>query len=125
MKTYLTFIGFVLMALGVYLFIRRLNAQLHGSATIGRIVGHESRTDDDVVFYLPIVEFADSRGTVHRFTSVAGSSNQSPSVGATVRVRYSPENPSVAYIQSFLHMWVAPLACAVLAAAAFSVWLQH
>ena len=121
MKTYLTFIGFAFLALAACLFIRRLSTRLHGGASVGRVVGHESRTDDDAVFYLPIVEFADSRGTVHRFTSVAGGSSQSPAVGATVRVRYLPENPSVAYIQSFLHMWAAPL-CAVLGGGAFATW---
>lgn len=125
MKTYLTFIGYAFLALAAYLFIRRLSAQLRGSATVGRVVGHESRTDDGAVFYLPIVEFADLRGTVHRFTSVAGSASESPVVGATVRIRYLPENPSVAYIQSFLHMWAAPLACAVLGAGALAVWWQR
>jgi Protein of unknown function (DUF3592) len=124
-KAYFTFIGFALLALAGYLFIRRLSTRLHGNATVGRVVGHDSRTDDDAVFYLPIVEFADWRGTVHRFTSVAGRSSRLPAVGATVRICYRPENPSVAYIQSFLHMWAAPLACAVLGAAALAVWWQH
>lgn len=125
MKAYFTLIGFALLALAAYLFIRRLSTQLLGSATVGRVVGHESRTDDDAVFYLPIVEFVDSRGKVHRFTSVAGGSSQSPAVGATVSIRYLQENPGVAYIQSFLHMWAAPLACAVLGVGAFAVWWHH
>lgn len=74
--------------------------------------------DDDTIYFLPIVEFRDSRGTPHRFTSVAGRSSATPVVGTAVSVRYLPGNPEVAYIQTFLHMWAAPLAFAVLGAAA-------
>lgn len=118
MSAYLTFTGIALLAFAAFLFVRRLSALLRGSATVGRVVGHESRTDEDTTSYLPIIEFTDARGTVHRFTSVAGGSTQLPAVGASVRVRYLPDNPKVAYIQSFLHMWAAPLACAVLGAGA-------
>jgi hypothetical protein len=34
------------------------------------------RTIDEEVSYLPIVEFTDSRGALHRFTSAAGGSNR-------------------------------------------------
>src|SRR5262245_41131453 len=103
---FVAFVGFVFLALATYLFIRRLFTRLRGSATVGRVVGHESRKDDDGgVSYFPIVEFADLRGAVHRFRSFAGSSGESPAVGAMVRVRYLPQNPRMAYIQSFLHMW--------------------
>jgi hypothetical protein len=123
-KAYFAFIGVACLGLAVYLLGRRVWAQLHGDVATGRVVGHASRTDEDAVSYLPIVEFADSRGVVHRFTSVAGGSRRSPAVGAAVRVRYLPENPGVAYIQSFLHMWAAPLAFAVLGTAALVAWWQ-
>jgi hypothetical protein len=123
--SYFAYIGTVLLALAAYLFIRRMLTHSRGRAAVGRVIGHESRTDDDTDFYLPVVEFADSRGVVHRFTSVAGGSSPQPSVGAFVRVRYLAENPTVAYIQSFLHMWAAPLACAVLGAASLLAWWHH
>jgi hypothetical protein len=122
MRAYFAFVGVAFLGLAVYLLGRRLSAQLRGDVVIGQIVGHESRTDDESISYLPIVEFADSRGVVHRFTSVAGGSSRSPAVGATVRVRYLADSPGVAYIQTFLHMWAAPLAFAVLGAAALAVW---
>ena len=122
MKTYFGLIGVACFGLAVYLLSWRLRAQLHGDIATGRVVGHESRTDEGAVSYLPIVEFADSQGVVHRFTSVAGGSSRSPAVGATVHVRYLPHNPAVAYIQSFLHMWAAPLAFAVLGTAALVAW---
>ena len=50
---------------------------------------------------------------------------RTPVVGATVRVRYLPSNPTVAYIQSFLHMWAAPVACALLGIGALAALRQH
>jgi hypothetical protein len=35
---------------------------------------------DEEVSYLPIVEFTDSRGNPHRFTSVGGGSSRTPVV---------------------------------------------
>jgi hypothetical protein len=111
-KAYLAAVGVAMLILAAVLFVRRLSALL--CAPI-----------DEEVSYLPIVEFTDSRGHLHRFTSVAGGSSSTPAVGATVRVRYLPSNPTVAYIQSFLHMWAAPLACAVLGVGALAVLWQH
>ena len=125
MKTYLAAVGVAMLILAAILFIRRLSALLRGASALGRVQGHEVRTFDEEVSYLPIVEFTDSRGHLHRFTSVAGGSSRTPVVGATVRVRYLPSNPTVAYIQSFLHMWAAPLACAVLGVGALAVLWQH
>ena len=125
LRTYLTFVGAVFIVAAAYLFVRRLSAQLTGRAAVGRVLGHEQRADDEDTSYFPIVEFTDSRGRVHRFTSVAGGSSASPAVGTTVRVRYLPEDPKVAYIQSFLHMWAAPLALAALGAGALVARWQH
>lgn len=126
MQTYLTIIGVAFLVLAGYLFLRRLSAQFRGEAAAGRVVGHEERKDDEATSsYHPIVEFTDLAGAVHRFTSVAGGSDRAPAVGAAVRVRYVPEDPGVAYVQSFLHMWAAPLACAVLGAGALVARCQE
>jgi hypothetical protein len=124
-KTYLVVVGVVLLILAVVLLVRRVAALLRGTSAVGRVQGHEARTSDDGVAYLPVVEFADSKANLHRFTSVAGSSDRSPSVGTTVRVRYLRSNPKVAYVQSFLHMWAAPLALAVLGLGALAVLWQQ
>jgi hypothetical protein len=114
-----------MLILAAVLFVRRLSALLRGASALGRVQGHEVHTIDEEVSYLPIVEFTDSRGHLHRFTSVAGGSRRTPAVGATVRVRYLPGNPTVAYIQSFLHMWAAPVACALLGVGALAALWQH
>ena len=72
------------------------------------------RDIDDSVRYLPVVSFTDHEGRAHRFTSVAGRSGPTPPVGTAVKVRYDRSNPGFALISSFLHMWAAPLAMAVL-----------
>lgn len=125
MKAYLTALGTALLVLAVVLFVRRLSAALRGASALGCVRGHEERESEDGVSYLPIVEFTDAAGNVHRFTSVAGRADRTPAVGAVVRVRYLPSDPKVAYLQSFLHMWAAPLACAVLGAAALAVQWQQ
>jgi Protein of unknown function (DUF3592) len=124
LKTYFLVVGTMLLVLAMTLFYRRLSAMLQGVSVVGRVVDHEARTIDDSTSYLPVVEFNDAQGKQIRFTSVAGGSGRQPKVGAEVRVRYLRANPKIVYIQSFLHMWAAPVACAVLGLAAISVpWL--
>ena len=124
MRALLAVVGVALLVLAVALFVRRLSALLRGASTVGHVQGHEARASDEEVSYMPIVEFADSKGNLHRFTSVAGGSSRTPEVGAAVRVRYLRTNPKVAYIHSFVHMWAAPCALAVLGACALAVLWQ-
>lgn len=125
MRLYFALIATLLIAGATWLFFRRLTVAAKGISVTGLVVAHETRDDDGTVFYLPVVAFVDQSGVQRRFTSVAGGSQASPSVGAKVRVRYLPENPSVAYVVSFLHMWAAPVALLVLGAAAIVGTLQE
>jgi hypothetical protein len=70
------------------------------------------------------VTFADLEGRTHQFTSPAGGTRKHPPIGAEVKVRYQRANPSTAYIASFLHMWAAPIALALLGGAALAAYLQ-
>jgi len=120
-RFYFVAVGTVLLGVSIYLFIRRLAALLFGVSTVGRIEGHAAHTLDDSIAYHPIVTFIDESDRSHRFRSTAGASSRSPAVGADVRVRYLPSNPEIVYVESFLHMWAAPLGCAVLGLAALAV----
>ena len=123
-KTYFLVVGITLLVLAAVLFYRRLLAVLQGVSAIGRIVDHEARTVDDSTTYLPVVEFLDLQGKQIRFTSVAGGTERHPKVGAEVTVRYLRTNPKIVYIQSFLHLWAAPVGCAVLGFTAIAaLWL--
>ncbi len=121
METYLTVVGIAFLILAAVLLVRRLSALMRGASALGSVQGHEMRRLEEEVYYHPVVEFTDGAGHRQRFTSVAGRSRKTPVVGTTVRVRYLPDDPTVAYIQSFLHMWAAPLVCAVLGVAALAV----
>jgi Protein of unknown function (DUF3592) len=124
LQAYFLVVGITLLVLAAVLFYRRLSAMMHGVSVVGRVVGHEARTNDDSKSYLPVVEFLDVQGRQVRFTSLAGGSDRQPKVGAEVTVRYLRSNPKVVYIQSFLHMWAAPIACAVLGLAAIAaLWV--
>jgi hypothetical protein len=70
------------------------------------------------------VSFTDREGHARRFTSVAGRAGPTPPVGTAVTVRYDPSNPQYALISSFLHMWAAPLAMAVMGFCSFLVFWQ-
>jgi uncharacterized membrane protein YhiD involved in acid resistance len=125
LQTYFLAVGTTLLVLAAVLFYRRLSTKIRGISTVGRVVDHEVRTMDDSTSYQPVVEFLDAQGMLHRFTSVAGGTDRHPKVGAEVTVRYLRSNPKVVYIQSFLHMWAAPVACAVLGLSAIAaLWLQ-
>ncbi|MEQ1545493.1 DUF3592 domain-containing protein [Methyloglobulus sp.] len=124
LQTYFLVVGITLLVLAAVLFYRRLSTKIRGISTVGQVVDHEVRTIDDSTSYLPVVEFHDLQGMLHRFTSVAGGSDRHPKVGAEVTVRYLRSNPKVVYIQSFLHMWAAPIACTVLGLAAIAaLWV--
>jgi hypothetical protein len=114
MRYYLALIGVALLAGAGWLFLRRLALMIDGVVTAGRVESFEERSDDESTSYHPVVVFRDQEHRLHRFTSVAGGSSQSPPVGTTVPVRYLRSNPDSAVISSFLHMWAAPVALAVL-----------
>jgi hypothetical protein len=122
-KTYFLFIGVASFGLALWLLARRLRVFLGGASATAQVTGHEAREDDGAAYYLPTVVFMDDGGREHRFTSVAGRSTKLPVAGRPVRVRYLPDDPRLAYIDSFLHMWAAPLALAVLGGASVAAYL--
>src|SRR5688500_8636843 len=117
MRLYFAIIGVLFLAGAAWLFVRRMAVAARGVGVTGHVVSHEAREDEGTLHYLPVIIFIDHQGTQRRFTSVAGGSRPSPPVGAAVTVRFLPEDPGVAYVVSFLHMWAAPLAIFVLGAA--------
>lgn len=117
-RVYLGVVGGALVLAALVTAARRLAAMAHGESTQGRVVGHQTSTIDDSTTFSPIVEFTDREHRTRRFVSAAGGASRHPQEGAPVRVRYLRANPDVAFIPTFLHMWAAPLALAVLGCAA-------
>lgn len=124
MKAYFATVGAAALVAAVMLLVRRLRVLWWGEKTDGQVVGHQARTLEDAVFHMPIVSFVDRDGRTQRFTSVAGAAFPHPRVGDAVTVRYDANDPACAYIGTFLHMWAAPLACVILAAAALVVCVK-
>jgi hypothetical protein len=124
MRVYFAGVGGASLVLALWLLRRRLRVWRQGASAMGRVVSFESRIDDESTSYLPVIAFVDQRGQEQRFTSVAGRSHRTPPVGSGVRVRYLRDSPGTAFIASFLHMWAAPLALAVLGAAAIVASLR-
>lgn len=125
MRYYLAFIGIVMLAAAVGLFLRRAALALHGVAAQGWIEAYDARTSErERTSYFPIVVFVDEAGQRHRFTALAGSQQEQADVGTLVTVRYLPGHPERACIQSFLQMWAAPLALALLGGGALVACFQ-
>jgi hypothetical protein len=108
-RVYFAVLAIVFIVGALWLAARRWPVAVGGATVAGKVVAFESREDDGSFYYLPVVTFTDHQGKSHRFTSVAGGTEQRPPIGTTVTVRYLPANPEQAFIASFLHMWAAPL----------------
>jgi hypothetical protein len=87
---------------------------MSGVSTTGTILSHETRTTEEGVGYVPVVEFKDSEGTLRQFVSSSGNFPKRLIIGARVKVLYSQTSPGMAYIDSFWHFWIAPISLAVL-----------
>ena len=124
MRLYFAIVASMAIAAAAWLFVRRLKVAVKGVRVTGYVVAHEVRVDDGSLCYLPVITFVDHCGMRRRFTSVAGNSRQCPPVDTALTVRFLPDNPNIAFVESFLHMWAAPLAMFVLGAAAFVGSLQ-
>ena len=114
MRYYFAIIGIALLGMACWLFWRRFKILMTGVTTTGRVESYESREFDESISYLPVISFTDQLGNRQRFTASAGGSRRTPPIGTTVKVRYDNENPKNAVISSFLNMWAAPIALAVL-----------
>jgi len=113
LRLYFAGVGIACLIAAVWLTVRRVRVVWSGRIAVGRVVAFETRTDEESVSYLPVVAFVDEHGSQRRFTSVAGGSRR-PAIGSAVTVRYLRDDSNTAYVSSFLHMWAAPLAFAIL-----------
>jgi len=113
-RTYFAIVGIAMLAFAAWLYWKRAALALHGVLAQGRVDGFEPFITQDGTSYMPVVTFVDQHGHHRRFTARAGGSGRKPPVGTPVVVRYLPQDPDSACIQSFFQMWAAPLACAML-----------
>lgn len=91
------------------------------TSTQGYVTALVIRTDaDGDLFYYPVVRFVLPDDSRHTVQTDAGSSPPAYSVDDAVTVRYDPEHPDQARIDSFagvLSLWIAPLVTCILGVA--------
>src|SRR5437899_2132994 len=61
--------------------------------TTGRVVAFESRLGRRASVSVPVYEFADRNGRIHRATSITGSSSEPYSIGSDISIFYDPRDP--------------------------------
>jgi hypothetical protein len=79
---------------------------LRGARTVpGVVVGLVEHQEGGEDWFFPRVRFTTSEGAEITFESGMGASGPTPRVGEAVAVRYRPEQPLRAEIESFLALW--------------------
>jgi len=111
-------VGIVVLGIGLgilyflgwrwYTFTRnRITGMLPAEGRVVEIVPRTStgsRRRDRTSFY-PIIEFRTAEGQLIRFEGRSGSNPPSYRIGDAVRVRYNPQLPQDAYIDSWWELW--------------------
>lgn len=120
---WITVFGFVFTLIGIALLIaaarqfgNRRTFLRESARTSGVVVALAENREGGEISYFPEVEFKTSAGRVVRFQSGMGSSHPQQ-VGDIVFVRYRPEQPLRAEIDSFMSLWGTTLVFAVLGTA--------
>ena len=98
--------------LGAFFLFRRSYREVKNwKTTSGTVVGDKVISDPrtQLAQYYPTFQFVADNG--QRVTSVAsvGSSGRRYRVGASVRVLYSPDDPTKAQLSSFTDLWLMPV----------------
>lgn len=87
-----------------------LKFRKEATTTEGTVVDFStSRDNKGKVMYSPIVEYRDLSGTTRQLSSSVSSSSPGYDRGDKVNVRFMPQTPESARIDSFMENWFAPL----------------
>ena len=96
-------------------FARRRSFLRHSAIASGTIVALMENRDRDEISYFPKVKFRTPSGREVTFESEMGATSEA-GVGDVVAVRYRPDQPQVAEIDSFMSLWGLTLLFGVLGA---------
>lgn len=94
-----------------------LKFRKQAQTTEGQVVEYDTEVSESrsngrtkrTTMYRAIFEFRDLSGTTHQVKAGSSSSSKGYAVGAKVPVRFMPDNPDDARIDSFMENWFAPL----------------
>ena len=96
--------GVMLIAAGRQ-FTRRRAFVRHSALASGTIVALIENRERDEISYFPKVRFQTLSGREVVFQSEMAGSSEAGRIGAAVAVRYRPDQPHVAEIDSFMSLW--------------------
>lgn len=102
-------IGGALLLAGGWQFTRRRAFVRQSTTTVGTIVAVTETREHDDISYFPKVRFRTPSGREVTFRSEIGRSWRAGRIGQTVAVRYRPDPPHGAEIDTFVALWGATL----------------
>jgi hypothetical protein len=109
-----TLVGGAMLVAAGRQFARRRAFVRHSAIASGTIVALTENRERDEISYFPKVKFQTPSGREITFQSEMGSSSEAGRIGDTVGVRYRPDQPHVAEIDSFMSLWGLTLLFGVL-----------
>ncbi|MDP3976258.1 MAG: DUF3592 domain-containing protein [bacterium] len=114
-------VGLLMMGGAGYFILQTIQFIRVSVTTTGVVTDIQSYRGNDDTTYSSIVTFAPKRGEEITFTQSSSSSWIPYNIGDTVPVRYNPENPKDAEINSFTDLWMIPLILFIMGAVIFGV----
>lgn len=87
---------------------RKLERRVAAAGTVVELTTRAT-TSGRASIICPVVEFTATSGEKIRFTSDFGSRPAGHKVGQSVNVRYDPDDPQKAEIDSAMNLWLIPL----------------
>ena len=106
---FFTAMGTAVIAYGLVLFLESKNFVVHATQqTSGTVVGFVLLSSGRSWTDSPVFEFTDSSGTLHTNYNSSGQNPPAYKIGELIKVRYRPENPETARIDSFTELWLFP-----------------
>lgn len=106
---FFTALGTAVIAFGLVLFLESKNFVVHATQqTSGKVVGFVLLSSGRSRTHSPVFEFKDSSGTLHTNYNSSGQNPPAYKIGELIKVRYQPEHPETARIDSFTELWLFP-----------------
>jgi hypothetical protein len=111
-QPYLYLCGTVLSGLGIWLFYGQISFLFRTRKTFGTLVSWHEESNPTrrarMTDYYAELEFEAADGSKHQVRSATGSSSPTQRIGGRYPVRYDPENPDDARMDTLFDYWAAP-----------------
>ena len=108
LKVYLVLVGAIFVVTALWLALARVRFLRRRKVAIGRVVGWDERSDQEVppsIFFHAVVMFRDEHGVERRFTSRVGYDRPVRPAGETLTVEYDPSAPENVVEATFAARW--------------------